>query len=141
MNETILTKPHWSFWVIAVLALVWNLMGCANYFMQMGQEYVASLPESYQTIVVDRPAWATGAFAITVFAAVIGCILLLLRKSYALYALALSLIATVGVLIHTIIGVWGTDSASVLVSTSLSFVVALVLVWYADLATKKNWIS
>lgn len=141
MNTSTLTKPHWSFWVIAVLALVWNVMGCANYFMQMNPEYVASLPDSYQNSVVDRPAWATGAFAIAVFAAVIGCALLLIRKSYALYALALSLVGMVGALAHTVISVLGAGGASVLVSTVISFVVAILLVWYANFAIKKNWIG
>lgn len=141
MDKLMLTKPHWSFWVIAVLALLWNFMGCANYVMQMNTGYVASLPDSYQSGIVDRPAWATGAFAIAVFAAAIGCALLLIRKSIALYALALSLIGMVGVLIYTVTGVLGAGGASVLLSITISFVVAILLVWYADMAIKKNWIG
>lgn len=143
MNKPTLTEPHWSFWVIAVLALIWNLMGCANYLMHMNAEYVASLPESYQSGIGDHPVWATSAFAIVEFEAAIGCILLLIRKSYVLYILALSLIGMGGVLIYAVVGVFvlGTGGPLSLGGTTIYFVVAIVLVWYTDLAIKKNWIG
>ena len=141
MNDVTNIKPHWSFWVIAGLALIWNVMGCANYVMQMNPDFVAGLPEAYQAGIVDRPAWATGAFAIAVFAAAVGCALLILRKSLSLYALGLSLLGTIGVLAYTFTAVWGTDGASILVSTTASLVIAVFLVWYANFAIKKGWIS
>ena len=35
MTEKTTGGVHWSFWVIAAVALIWNLMGSANFFMQM----------------------------------------------------------------------------------------------------------
>ena len=81
MNDETAGRVHWSFWAIGAVALVWNVMGVINFFAQMNADALASFPESHRAIVVGRPAWATGAFAIAVFGGALGCLLLLLRKS------------------------------------------------------------
>ena len=74
-------KAHWSFWVISVLMLIWNLMGCINFFVQMNPDMVASYQETEQAIIKDRPIWATAAFAIAVFGGALGCLLLMLIQN------------------------------------------------------------
>jgi hypothetical protein len=83
MNDKTVGGVHWSFWAIGAAALIWNVLGCMNFFSQMNAEAVAGMPESYRAIVESRPAWATGAFAIAVFGGALGGLLLLLRKSAA----------------------------------------------------------
>ena len=56
-------SAHWSFWVMATFMLIWNVMGCINFMVQMNPEMVASYREVEQAIISDRPAWATIAFA------------------------------------------------------------------------------
>lgn len=34
---------HWSFWLIGVVALVWNVLGCLNFVSQMDTDSVAGL--------------------------------------------------------------------------------------------------
>ena len=63
-----MAKPHFSFWIIAGLGLVWNLMGCLNFITQMNADAVAKMPELYQLIISSRPLWATLAFGLAVFA-------------------------------------------------------------------------
>ena len=58
-NETV-GGVHWSFWLISVLALLWNVGGAINYLMQTNLEFVATLPETHRAIIEGRPAWATG---------------------------------------------------------------------------------
>ena len=55
MNKS-LVKPHWSFWVVCVIALIWNAMGCMNFIMQMNPETVANFPESAKSLIASRPA-------------------------------------------------------------------------------------
>jgi len=74
MNEKTVAAVHWSFWVIGVVGLIFNLMGCINYVSQMNPENVASMPEVYRAIVESRPAWGTGAFAIAVFGGVLSSV-------------------------------------------------------------------
>ncbi len=95
MNEKRVVVIHWSFWVIGAVGLIFNLMGCMNYISQMNAENVASMPDLYRAIVENRPAWGTGAFAIAVFGGALGCLLLLLRKSVAIYVFVVALVGTV----------------------------------------------
>lgn len=96
------TKPTKTFWIISSLALVWNLLGV---FAYLGQAYMTSeakaiLPENEQLYYENLPAWVTAAFAISVFAGLIGSILLLMRKKSATYLFLLSLIAILGQFIY-----------------------------------------
>lgn len=132
------TKPRFSYWVIAVLGLFWNLMGCLNYITQTNAEAVAQMPESYQQAIADRPAWATAAFAIAVFGGAVGCILLLLRRRVAVQALTVSAVGVAVTLAQVVV----TDDvrSDVLIATSASLIVAVVLVWIARLAAGKAWL-
>ena len=79
------TKPTTSYWIISVLALLWNLMGVAVYLGQalMTDDMKAMLPEDQLAIIENTPAWATAAFAIAVWFGLLACILLLARKKIA----------------------------------------------------------
>ncbi|MCH9016029.1 MAG: hypothetical protein IH877_10130, partial [Gemmatimonadetes bacterium] len=81
MNDKAVGSVHWSFWLIGAVMLIWNVMGCINFFVQINPDALASYPESHRAIIEGRPAWATGAFAVAVFGGALGCLLLLLRKS------------------------------------------------------------
>ena len=94
------------------------------------------------TEIEDRPAWATGAFAITVFGGALGCLLLLLRKSFATYVFIASLLGVIVTMTHAL-GMAGStiDFTPVLIGTSMSLVVAAFLIWYSKQAERKGWIS
>lgn len=128
-------KPHFSFWVVAGLGLIWNLMGCFNFIVQTNPETVAQMPELYQLIINTRPAWATGAFAIAVFGGAVGCILLLLRRSVAVPVLVLSLMGIAVTGLDTMLRIGFTPSLV------LAFLVGGALLWYATIARRKDWIS
>jgi uncharacterized membrane protein len=55
MNDKNQVAVHWSFWVIGIVLLVWNLMGVINFFMQMNTDAIASFPESHRAIIEGRP--------------------------------------------------------------------------------------
>jgi len=66
MNDEAVGGVPWSFWVIGIVALVWNALGSMNYIMQMNPGTLADYPEVTRALVEGRPSWATGAFAIAV---------------------------------------------------------------------------
>jgi len=134
MNDKLLRGPHWSFWIISVVALIWNVMGAINFSMQMNAATVAEMPESYRAIVESRPAWATVAFAVAVFGGALGCLLLLLRKSMAFYLFFASLLGVIVQMTTTL----GQIAAMIGVGSSL--VVAGFLIGYSKYAEKKSWI-
>jgi len=127
-------KPHISFWIVASLGLLWNLMGCMNYIVQTNPITVAQMPDVYQTIINGRPVWATGGFAIAVFGGAVGCLLLLLRRRVAVPVFMLSLAGVVLVVIHA------TMLIGIVPSSVLSVLVAGALLWYATIARRKNWL-
>jgi len=144
MNDKTNSGVHWSFWVIGVLALIWNVMGGVNFFVQMNADIVASFPETHRAIIEGRPMWATGGFAITVFGGAIGCLLLLLRKSAAYYLFVVSLLGVIVTMIHTIAIASFTIKFSVteiLVMIVMPVVVAALLIWYSKQVERKGWIS
>jgi hypothetical protein len=141
MNDESVDSVHWSFWVIGAVTLIWNVMGCINFFMQMNPDMLAAYRESERAIIEGRPIWATGAFAIAVFGGAIGCLLLLLRKSSAIYLFIASLLGVIVTTIHTL-GV-GIDFGigEMLGIILMPVLVAAYLIWYSKRAERKAWIS
>jgi hypothetical protein len=143
MNEKTVGGVHWSFWVIGVIALIWNVMGVANYFGQMNAEMVASFPESHRAIIEGRPVWATGGFAVAVFGGALGSLMLLLRKSVALYLFIASLLGTIVTMIHTVTvagSTTGFGAFEIAMMIVAPLVVAALLIWYSTLADRKGWL-
>jgi hypothetical protein len=141
MNDETVRRVHWSFWLIGVVALVWNVGGVINFFVQMNPEMLDAYRESERAIIEDRSAWATAAFAIAVFGGALGCLLLLFRKSVATYALIASLLGVIVTMIHTLgVGIdfgLGEIVAIILMPVAL----AVFLIWYSKWTERKGWIS
>lgn len=139
MNEKAVVGIHWSFWVIGLVGLIFNLAGCMNYFSQMNSENVAAMPDVYRAIVENRPAWGTGAFAIAVFGGSLGCLLLLLRNSAAFYIFVVALIGVAAAQVP-FLGMAGFPIAAWIGWLS-QFVIGAFLIWYSRLTISKGWIT
>ncbi len=141
MNNKNSVSVHWSFWVIGAFMLIWNVMGCINFVVQMNPDVVSSYRDVEQSIIQGRPIWATVAFAIAVFGGALGCLLLLLRKSAAYYLFIASLLGVIVTMTHSL-GV-GIDFGlgEILGIILMPLVVAAFLIWYSKQAESKGWIS
>ena len=138
-------KPAIWFWIVSIIALLWNLMGVNAYIQQAYRtEAVMSQLTTEQIALLDaRPAWVTALFAIAVFAGAIGCLLLLLKKKLATSVLTLSFLAA------TIQQIWWftTDGPSIMDQFSgaimpiMIIVVCALLVWFSKKSTARGWIS
>jgi len=137
MSETHI-KPHWSFWVICVVALVWNVIGSINFVMQTKPEMVAKFPEAAQSLIANRPLWATIAFAIAVFGGVLAEILLLLKKSVAYYLFVASFLGALITNIHTF---QVSSAVDIWVGSFMSLLIAAFLIWYSKLVKRKGWVN
>ena len=144
MKDESATGVHWSFWAISAIGLIWNVLGGVNFFMQMDADIVSALPETHRAIIIGRPIWATGGFAVIVFGGALGCLLLLLRKSVASSVFIVSLLGGIVTIIHTINIASSTirfSPSEIFVMILMPLVVAAFLVWYSKSAEKKNWIN
>ena len=140
MSDLSTNKPPVWFWIVSVVALIWNLMGVMVYLARvyMTDEMIAALPEEQQAeFLIEHPAWYTAAFAVAVFFGALGCLALLLRKKWAYILLVISLI---GVLVqHTYIFVNSYQLS--LFMPIMIIVVSLFLVWFSKNSTTKGWLK
>ena len=139
------TKPPVWFWVIGVIALLWNLMGVNAYLQQAyrTEAFTSMLTTEQLDLVNSTPAWAIGAFAIAVFAGALGCIALLLRKSW---AKSLFLLSLIGIIVQMIYNLFISKAMEVygpgaVVMPILVMLVGIFLVWYSKRSIIKGWID
>lgn len=142
---TTTNKPGVAFWIIAVLALIWNIMGVMAYLAQafMTDDMKAILPEAEREMYENKPAWATAAFAFAVFAGLIGALALLLRKKWATSLFIISLLGIIAhqVYIFFVSGVMDGAAASKAVMPILVTIIGIFLVWYSRKSTAMGVLS
>jgi hypothetical protein len=138
-------KPATWYWVVAILALLWNLTGVVAYLMQvtMTPEAMQALPPEEQELIRNTPAWATGAFAVAVWFGFFGSVLLLVRKAWAVPILILSLLGIAVQMYHAFfvsssIDVFGPGG---MIMPIMVILIAFLLVWLARSAKNRSWIS
>ncbi len=88
--------PGW-YWGIAIFALLFELLGCFFYLVEvkMSAADIAALPLDQAAMLSARPQWYYAAFGIAVWVGLIGAVLLLLRRQWAVWALLVSLVAAI----------------------------------------------
>lgn len=141
MSENSNKVIHWSFWVIGIVTLIWNVMGSINFFVQMNPEMYTAYRETERLIIVGRPMWATVGFAIAVFGGAIGCLLLLLKKTIAYYFFIASLLGVFVTIAHALSVGINFGIGETLGIILMPMLVAVFLIWYSKLAESKGWIS
>jgi len=141
-NDQVTVRVHWSFWVIGVIALIWNIGGVANFIVQvMNTDMLNSYRESERAIIEGRPMWATVAFAVAVFGGALGCLLLLLRKSVAFYVFVTSLLGVIVTMAHSLgLGI-EFGLAEIVGIILMPVILAVFLIWYSKYADRKGWVS
>jgi len=139
-------KPNVLFWIIGVVALIWNGMG-VNAYLQHAFKTEASMADMNAeqiALLNSTPAWITALFAIAVFGGVLGCIALLMRKKIAVSLLIVSFLAAT---IQQLYWMLGTNMAEVFsesqpyVMPIMIIVFAAFLVWYSKGQFKKGVLS
>lgn len=113
-------------------------MGSINFIMQMNSDMLANYSEAAKSLVASRPVWATAAFAVAVFGGALGGVLLILKKSAALYLFVASLIGVVLANIHTI---QISAAMDIWIGSLMSFVIAAFLIGYTRFVQRKGWVN
>jgi hypothetical protein len=144
MTEVQSTKPPVWFWIVAIVAIVWNLMGVVSYIstVMTSPEAIAAMPQAEQALYNNTPIWATSAFAIAVFAGVAGSVLLLLRKSIAFPVFGISLAGIIiqmsyWLLMTNSIAVYGPGGVTMPI---MVIIIGIFLVWFSSMAKAKGWL-
>jgi hypothetical protein len=147
MLDEIDNKPTTAYWIIAVTLLAWNLIGLYFYYQQsiLTPEVMANAGLTPQQIahITNTPVWGHSGYAIAVNAGVLGAILLLLRKAWAVPLFVLSI---VGVLVQDLdamvlrdgLEAWG---SSALVLPIIVLLICVFEIWYSNRAKARGWLS
>lgn len=138
-------KTPWHLWLVGVIAVLFNAIGAFDYVMSMAQgraNYMASAGMSPAQIAhyVEMPIWMTAVWTIGVWGAMLGSVLLLLRRKLALPVFAVSLAAFLVSLIYTYVL---TDGGEILgrqmaIVSAVIATLLLFFIWYSWLMTRRS---
>ncbi|TXN36714.1 hypothetical protein FVB32_00035 [Flagellimonas hymeniacidonis] len=145
MTTDSISKPPVWFWVVSVIALLWNLMGVSAYLADAytSVEQLEQMSQEIRELYEGRPAWATAGFAIAVFAGAIGSIALLLRKKWARPLLILSVLGSIILNIHTFFlsNALEVMGANIVIMPIVVIVFGIYLIFFAKKGIQKGWLS
>ena len=137
--------PRW-YWVASWLALLWMLSGAAAFVMDAltDEAALAQMTAAQRELYEARPPWLFAIYGLAIASGLAGAVGLLLRKRWAVHALAVSLAAVVIQFGYLVFGLRAVERVGASQALSLPVVVflagALVLI-VALRAKKSGWIA
>lgn len=136
--------PPRSLRIVAALALAWNLIGLAMFFMQvtLTPQDLAAMPEGQRAVYEATPAVLNVAFGVAVLSGLLGAVGLWSRKRWSVPLFLASLLAIVVqmALAYTMTPAWRVLGPAGAVLPVLLVVVACALWWYARRARARGWL-
>ena len=131
-------KPPFWFWIVSVIALIWNGLGVDGYLGQAynTKRYRSSFTPEQLEVAANVPSWIMGAFAIAVFSGVLGAVFLLLRKRIATIFWMISLIAAILQMGYALIK----GEAANIVLVIMVIVFAFAFLWFSKMSASKGWL-
>lgn len=92
------TKPGALFWILAILFVIWGLIGCGIYLTEMmlsDEAYSEAFGPELAAVRDVYPTWGLSAYAIAVWSGLLAAILFLLRKRLSVTIFTVSLMAAI----------------------------------------------
>ena len=136
--------PMW-FRGAALLGLLWNAFGVYMYLKSVGMfgDPLAGLDPAHAELARTVPAWVTGAFAVAVFAGLLGSLCMVAGKKLATPLLLLSLLAVIvqSAWLILISNARAVEGAMALVMPLVITCVAALLLWLASKGGVKGWLD
>ncbi len=123
-------------WIIGVIALLWSAMGAMDFVMTMtkNEGYMSQFSAEELEFFYSFPTWLISTWAVGVWGGVVGSILLLLRKSIAVWVFMASFLGAFissfqNYVLSNGLEIMGTAAA--IGFTAAILLIALVLVLYS----------
>jgi hypothetical protein len=146
MTDTMMTtRTPWHLWLVGGLSLLWNGYGGYDFVrtVTQGEAYwrASGMNDAMIAYYNAMPAWMYGPWAVGVWGAVAGSILLLLRSRFAVHVFVLSLLGALGSLIYGQMNPMPGLPPEMAVMAYMGYVIALIaafLAWYAWTMEKKG---
>ncbi|WP_397362769.1 hypothetical protein [Olleya sp. R77988] len=137
-NSTTQKPPIW-FWIVSIIGLIWNGMGVNAYLQQAynTQSYQDMYTAEHLLFEANSPSYVKAAFAIAVFAGVLGFVFLLLRKKLGYTLLLVSLLAVAIQMSYYFIQ----DHIISLPMTLMIIIGAIIFLVFARFSKLKGWLN
>ena len=134
-------RTPWHLWAVGGLALLWNGYGGYDYVMTQTNNaaYLAQFTPEQRAYFDSFPMWMEVVWAVGVWGAVLGSVLLLLRSKWAFHAFLASLIAfAVSVVYGQTSGGAAVMGTTGMVFSAAIFLLGLGFVMYSRMMTRKG---
>ena len=94
MEDAMPAKRPVHLWIVGILATIWNAFGAIDYVMTqtVNEAYLSQMTPEQRDYFLNFPPLMDAAWALGVWGAFLGSLLLLFRSRYAVAAFAVSLI-------------------------------------------------
>ena len=145
VNSTgVATRTPWHLWLVGVVAVLFNAIGVFDFVMSMAQGATYMAGAGMTPAQIDHyqqmPAWMTLVWAIGVFGAFAGSVLILLRNTLAWQALAVSLAAFLLSLAYTYVLTDGGEIMGQQMAVTSAVIAGLLafFTWYAWWMTRRG---
>ncbi len=128
-------RTPWHLLAVGIVSLLWNAMGGVDYTMTHArpETWLAQMTPDQVAWIRQFPFWATSCWALGVWGAIAGSILLLMRSRWAVTAFGVSLLGLIGSHIYQYSSAApaGVRTASGTAFAAGLAAVAVALLWYA----------
>jgi hypothetical protein len=135
MNETTIRTPI-HLWIVGILAVLWNAVGAFDYIATQYriESYMSQFTPEQLEYFYAFPVWMDAAWAIAIWASVLGSLSLLLRKAWAVWLFSVSIL---GLAVSTVYNFVLSDGMAVMGDgaakfTAVIWLIALFLFFYAN---------
>ena len=143
-SETKSAVPTW-YWVVAIVSLLWSLMGCAAFSMELfAQDAVMeSMTEEQRKWTKSIPGWIYVIYAVAVTTGTGGSVGLLMRKRWTVSLNAICLVSVLTQMGYTFIIADGIEvlEGADLILPVLVIGIAGVMLWFSRSARAKGWLG
>ena len=136
------TKTPIHLWIVAILAVLWNAVGAFDYVATQYrlESYMSQFTPGQLEYFYSFPVWMDAAWAIAVWASVLGSLSLLLRKAWAVSLFGISILGlATSTVYHYILSdglaVMGSEGA---IFTAVIWLIALFLFFYAQAMAERK---
>ena len=126
----------WHLWLVGVLALLWNGIGAFDYVMTetRNASYMSSFTPEQLAYFYGFPAWVVAAWALSVWGGVLGSVLILLRRRWAVPVFVVSLATMAATFVYNYVltdGLAIMGDVGGLAFSALIVVIGIALLLYA----------
>jgi hypothetical protein len=143
-HETKSSVPRW-YWAIAAVALLWNLMGCLFFAIEMFAQEAAmeSMTQAQKEWARSTPSWIYFVYGVAVTTGVAGSTGLFLRKSWTIATFAICLTAVTVQMVYTMLIGGGLEVMGPLglVMPAMIIGIAAALLWFSRFARSRGWFA